>query len=131
MSDKKRTEDEIVAKASFEVILGGKKYEIKPLVLRDSREWRKKYAEATAPLFKMVNTQMDNVGEFGSIVTQMLVNMPDLVIDLFFKYAKDLNREAIEGTATDAELAIAFKEVLKVALPLAESLPKSMSRLSQ
>ena len=60
----------------------------------------------------------------------MTITMPDKVIDLFFKYAKDLNREEIEGIATDAEIAKAFEEVVKVAFPLAESLPKAMGRIS-
>lgn len=124
-----RTEEEIVAQAPITVILGGKPYEIAPLVIRDSRAWRKKYVEFTAPIFGMLNATMEEM-DFPAILMQMMVEKPDQVIDLFFEYAKNLNREEIEGSATDSELAVAFGEVVKMALPLAESLPKTMSRLT-
>lgn len=129
--EKERTEEEKTARVPIVVELGGKQYEIAPLVIRDSREWRKKYAEATAPLFQMVNIKVDETDAFGDILKKMLVVMPDQVIDLFFDYAKALNREEIESIATDAEIASAFEEVVKLALPLAESLPKAMGRFSQ
>jgi len=126
-----RTEEQKVAQAPIVVTLGGKDYEIAPLVIRDSRVWRKNYAEATAPLFELVNAAIENTEDFGNVVKQMMVIMPDKVIDLFFEWAKDLNREEIEGLTTDAEMAVAFGEVVKIALPLSESLPKAMARLSQ
>ena len=54
----------------------------------------------------------------------MLVEVPELVVDLFFGYAKSLNREEIEGIATDAEIAKAFEEVAAVTFPLAGSLTR-------
>ena len=130
---RERTEEQIVAKAAIEVILGGKKYEIAPLVIRDSRVWRKKVIELIAPLPKMVNVTMDvdNPEEFGDVLKMMMVTMPDQVLDLFFDYARDLNREEIEGIATDAEMSAAFEQVVKVAFPLAESLPGVMKHLSK
>jgi len=128
-----RTEEQIVTKASITVILGGKEYEIAPLVIRDSREWRKKFIDLVGPLPSLLNTIVDasNPEGFGSVLSQMMVTMPDQVIDLFFQYAKDLNREDIEAIATDTEMSKAFEEVVKVTFPLAESLPKALARLSR
>lgn len=128
-----RTEEQIVARASVMVILGGKEYGITPLVIRDSREWRQKVIKLIAPLPQLVSTTLNvnDPGIFEGALTQMLVTMPEQVADLFFQYAKDLDREEIEGIATDEELAKAFEEVSKLAFPLAESLPKVMARLSQ
>ena len=126
-----RTEEQIVARAPFVVILGGKEYEVVPLVIRDSRVWRQKVIKLIAPLPQLVKVTMDTPDDFERVLEQMLVIMPDQVVDLFFDYAKDLDREEIEGIATDAELAKAFEEVVKVAFPLAESLPKALARLSQ
>jgi len=61
----------------------------------------------------------------------MLVEMPDKVIDLFFAYAKDLNREEIEAVATDSEMARAFEKVVEMAFPLARSLVGAMGTVSQ
>ena len=126
-----RTEDEILVQAGTTVILGGVQYEVPPLVIRESREWRRKVIALIAPLPDMVKVTTDNPDDFGAVLEKMLVTMPDQVVELFFDYAKKLDREEIEGKATDAELAIAFQEVIKVAFPLAESLPKVMARLSQ
>jgi len=126
-----RTEEQKVSQANIEVILGGKKYEIAPQVIRDSREWRKKVIALIAPLPSLVNITMDEPEDFERALTQMMVIMPDQVIDIFFEYAKDLDREEIEGVATDTEMADAFLEVVQVAFPLSQSLPKVMSKLSQ
>ena len=126
-----RTEEQKVSQANIEVILGGKKYEIAPQVIRDSREWRKKVIALIAPLPSLVNITMDKPEDFERALTQMMVIMPDQVIDIFFEYAKDLDREEIEGVATDTEMADAFLEVVQVAFPLSQSLPKVMSKLSQ
>ena len=126
-----RTEEQKVARAPIVVILGGKEYEIAPLVIRDSREWRRKIIGLIAPLPKLVDVTMDKPEDFERALNQMMVTMPEQVIDLFFEYAKNLDREEIEGIATDTEMAKAFEEVIKVSFPLAESLPKVMARLSQ
>ena len=126
-----RTEEDKITQSGIKVILGGREYEVRPLVIRDSRGWRRKIISLIAPLPKLVKTTMDNPEDFESVLTQMMVTMPDQVIDLFFEYAPDLNREEIEKVATDAEIAKAFEEVVKVAFPLAESLPKVMGRLSR
>jgi len=126
-----RTEEQKVSQANIEVILGGKKYEIAPQVIRDSREWRKKVIALIAPLPSLVNITMDEPEDFERALTQMMVIMPDQVLDIFFEYAKDLDREEIEDVATDAEISQAFLEVVELAFPLAQSLPKAMSKLSQ
>ncbi len=125
-----RTEEQKVTQAPITVILGGKEYGIKPLVIRDSREWRAKVIKLIAPLPQVVNTKTDTPEEFGQALTEMLVTMPDQVIDLFFEYAKDLNQKEIEGEATDAEMVEAFSKVIEVAFPLAESAPGVITHLS-
>jgi len=122
MVRKVRTEEDKVCHAAITVTLGGKEHQICPLVIRDSRVWRKEVAEALAQLPRYASVTTDDPDAFGSAMTAMLVDMPDTVADLFFGYAKDLNREEIEGVATDTELAQAFQEVISIAFPLVESL---------
>jgi len=124
-----RTEEEKVFQAPIVVVFGSEEYNIKPLVIRDSREWRAKVIKLIAPIPQLVSTKIDTPDEFGQVLTEMLVTMPDQVIELFFDYAKDLNKEEIESVATDAEMTTAFGEVIKVAFPLAESAPKVITRL--
>lgn len=124
-----RTEEQKVAQAPVVVILGGVEYSIAPLVIRDSRVWRQKVIKLIAPLPGLVNITTDDADGFGEALNQLLVIMPDQVVDLFFEYAKGLNREEIEGVATDAELRDAFAEVMKIAFPLAEAVPAAMARM--
>ena len=126
-----RYEDEKLTQAPITVILGRKEYGIAPLVIRDSREWRKKVITLIAPLPGLTTVKTRDMKKFEEALTTLVVTMPDQVIQLFFEYAKDLDREDIEGKATDAELAQAFKEVVAVAFPLAQSAPDVLVRLQE
>ncbi len=125
-----RSEDDKLAQAPIVVILGGEEYKIAPLVIRDSREWRKKVISLIAPLPGMNKVTSRNMKAFEEALTTLLVTMSDQVIKLFFDYAKELNQEEIEGKANDAEIAQAFKEVIAVAFPLAESVVEVMKRVT-
>jgi len=125
-----RTEEEKVIQAPISVILGGEQYDVKPLVIRDSRLWRQKVAGMLAPLPGLVSTNSDDPEAFGQALTQLLVDTPDMVVDLFFDYAKELNREEIENVATDAEMRDAFQEIVKYAFPLVEALPATMAQIA-
>ena len=123
-----RTEEEKILQSAFRVTLGGREYEIKPLVIRESREWRKKVVAAFGKLPEYVNMTTDDPAGFTKALSALLSDMPDTVVELFFSYAKDLNRDEIEATATDTELAKAFEEVMAYAFPLSQSLTKVLGR---
>ncbi len=126
-----RTEEEKVARAPITVTLGGEPHRIEPLVIKDSREWRKAVVAALGELQGHTQTSSDDPGAFQSSLDALLVGMPDKVLDLFFEYAKDLDRSTIEATATDKEVAEAFEKVVALAFPLAQSLVGTMGKLSQ
>jgi len=126
-----RTEEDKIVQAGITVILGGREYSIAPLVIKASREWRKKVVGLISEMPKYAEVTTDTPDEFGDALNAILVAMPDKVADLFFKYAVNLNREEIEANATDAELAKAFEQVIEIAFPLAQSLTQTMKHLSQ
>ena len=126
-----RTEEEKLVQAPIVLVLGGAKYEVRPLVIKESREWREKLAALISSLPQYVNVTTDAPDQFGDAVSAILVTMPDAVVDLVFLYAKDLNREEIEAVATDAEVATAFEQIVEVAFPLAKGLTGAMTKLSQ
>lgn len=117
-----RTEEEKLTQAPLEVVLGGEVYEIRPLVIARARPWREKYAQAVAGLSAQIAARSDNPEEFKAGLDALLVSLPDTVIDLFFEYAVDLDRKKLETVATEAEVARAFAQIMKVAFPLAQSL---------
>ena len=126
-----RTEEDIIVQAGIEVILGGEKYNIAPLVIKESREWRKGVVELVSVMPEYANVTTDMPDKFKEALNAIMVALPDRVIDLFFQYAKDLNREDIEATTTDAELAKGFEQEVEVAFPLAQSMTKTMERLAR
>ena len=128
---KARTEEQKILSIPIVVEFGGKKYEVKPLVIRDSRKWRADLTKALTSLPVYANVTSDKPDEFRDALHAMLVTMPDTVIDLFFEYARDLNREEVETVATDNEMAKAFEQVVQLAFPLARTLVGAMGNLSQ
>ena len=126
-----RTEEQKVFSDPIRVKLGGRDYEIRPLVVRQSREWRKKLASAMADLPQYMGVDASNPDKFSEALNAMMVALPDQVVDLFFEYAPDLPRDEIEEAATDDEIAKAFGEVIKLAFPLAGSLTQAIQSLSQ
>jgi len=126
----KRTEAEKVVRASIVVMLAGKEHEIAPLVIRDAREWRKKAVKVLSGVTQYASISTDDPKGFANAINVMLVEMPDEMTNLFFDYAKNLDREEIEATATEAELAKAIEEVMEVAFPLLRSMTSSWGKLS-
>jgi len=128
--ENKRSQDQIVTQAPILVSLGGKQYQIKPLAIKESRGWRKKFAEVlgTLPLFVKPTATPK---QFNEVINGMFLDVPDKIMDLIFEYAKDLPREEIEAVATDAEMAKVFESILEVAFPLARSMVAATTTLSQ
>ena len=126
----KRSEDQKITQAPIMATFGGKQYEIKPLVIKESREWRRKFAEVlgTLPLFVKPTVTPK---QFNEVINGMFLDVPDKIMDLIFEYAKDLPREEIEAVATDIEMAKAFESILEVAFPLARSMVGATTTLSQ
>ena len=122
-----RTEEDKILQAPIEVTLGGQAYQIKPLVIRDAREWRKKLVALISSLPGYAKDDED----FTFAMRGMLVELPDQAADLFFAYARDLDREEIEGIATEAELAEAFDQVMEVALPLVGKLTGTLGKVAR
>jgi hypothetical protein len=131
--DKKsgRSEEAVLFQDAIEVTLGGKQYSIKLLRIREAREWRKQLATLIGALPSYANVTTEDPTAFEGAISAMMVTIPDKVTDLFFAYAKDLERESIEAEATDAEVAEAFKKVVAVAFPLARVLTETTENLSQ
>jgi len=125
-----RNENDKLTQSPITVTLGGKEYEIKPLVIKESREWRKKFADVLRGLPLFVNA-VDTTEHFEQVINGMFLDVPDSVMDLIFAYAKDLPRKEIEAVATDVEMAKAFEAIIEVAFPLARSMVGMPGMLSQ
>ena len=126
-----RTEEQKVSRAPIVVIFGGTEYKVNILPMSGSRAWREEFAKATYDLPKHALASADKPNEFKDAIQALLVSNPDAVIDLFFLYAKDLDRKEIMDIGTDEEMNEAFNQVAKTAFPLAKSLADAMATLGQ
>ena len=124
-----RTEDEKVAQSPVTVILGGKEYEVKQLPLGESRVWKKNVSKLLTEGFKSSKVNTDEPEKFSASLIAFMIDAPDALIDLFFSYAKDLDREEIEKTATESEIAVAWEKVREVAFPLAQTIVQTMGKM--
>jgi len=121
-----RTEEQKIFHEPIKVVFGGKEFEVEPLTIKDSRVWRAKVWEVMVELPKTTKVSSAEPDKFEAALKSMLVSTPDTVIDLFFAYAKNLNREEIEGIATETEMAIAWQKVAELAFPLLPGLVKTI-----
>ena len=107
--------DNKIPQGSVKVTLGGQEYEIKPLVIKESKAWRKKVIKLLSSFSKYAEVTLDKPGDFSEALATALITMPDQMADLFFEYAKELNREEIEEVAVDYEVIEAFGKVIELA----------------
>jgi len=126
-----RSEEQIISQAPVIVHFGGKEYKVKLLNIKDARSWRTELSEMMGQLSPAVNATTDTPEKFQEAMNSLLVDMPDKITDLVFSYAIDLPREEIEAIATDAEMALAFENILEVAFPLARSVTGITAKLSR
>jgi len=126
----KRSEDQVITQAPIMVSFGGKQYELKLLVYKEARKWRKEFAEVLKGMPLFVNA-VDTTEHFGQVVDGMFIDMPDKVVDLLFAYAKDLPRDEIEAVATDNDMAKAFEVIMEVGFPLSRSMVGAPAMLSR
>ena len=107
-----RTEEEKVLQSPVKVILGGKEYEIKPLPLKYALPWCRAVIKTTITgILSKAKISTDTPDQFDEAMNDVLVDRPEKLIDLFFDYARDLNKDEIMETASTNEVIDAFEAV--------------------
>ena len=106
-----RTEEQKILQEGVKVILGGKEYEIKPLPIKYSSEWRKKSIPIIVYFMELAQIKDTDSKDARGKMADLFTSKLDAIQDSFFMYARDLNRDEIEEVATDAEIVMAFMEV--------------------
>ena len=119
--DEKRTEEQRLCQDPLKVILGGREYSLPPLTIIEARAWRVEFAEVLKTLPELANKD----GQTN--LNSLFIEVPDMAADLFWAYAKGLDRTKIERKATEGELTIAFEQVIEYARPL--GLTKSLTKV--
>ena len=126
-----RNEDQIISQEPIKVSFGGKEYQIKPLIRKEAREWRVKFAKMWGQITYSTGVTTDNADKFQDALNNIYVDMPDQLAELVFAYGKDLPKDEIDAVATDAEMIEAFEVIYEVAFPFVRSLVKTMVKASR
>ena len=125
-----RTEEDKLLQSPLVVKLGGQDYEIKPLPIKYSVPWIKKIVSmlSEASVFSRVTTDTPDLWK-DAFITLMSSN-PAQIVDLFWEYARDLDKNKLEEVATSAEIMAAFEEVMTLERPLFKG-TQALGRISQ
>lgn len=113
-----RTEEDKIIQAPVTVKLGGVDYSIPPLPIKYSLPWVKKVSKILMGVVSLENVTSDNEEAFADAFGEIMVSRPEQLIDLFFEYARELDKDAICEVASSAEIVCAFEEVLSFERPL-------------
>jgi len=128
-----RTEEDILLQRPIEVTLAGKSYEIALLPIRAQAAWRRKIVPLYTEFLGLSEVDSDDPEAFRAGMMRVLAGGPDDLIDLFFEYAVDLDKDEILDTATEWEVAEALRQIVAVVIPapLLESLRGTLGRAVQ
>ncbi len=128
-----RTEEDILLQRPIEVTLAGKQYEIALLPMRAQAAWRRKIVPLYTSFLGVAGVSSDQPEAFQSGIEQVLIGAPEQLAELFFEYAVELDKDEIETTATEWEVAAALKKIVEIVLPapLLQALEGTLGRALQ
>ena len=114
-----RSDEAVLTRQALEVTLGGEKRLIRPLVIRESRQWRKRVAEAFAELGALDTSTLNLADPEGvrRALELVAVTVPEKITDLVLAYAPELDREWFETHVTDEEATEALVKMLEATFP--------------
>ena len=110
--------------------LGGVKYDIRPLAIVHARKWRQDVKEplqliistvANLPELNLQDLELASIVGLVQHLFTTVADAPDLILNWLYAYAPNIaeDKERIEATAFDVEVADAFAVVVKQVYPLA------------
>ena len=117
-----RTEEQILAQDPIELKLGDKTYPVKVLTIKKARQWRKVMIEEVQKIALIASGEAGTQEAFLGGLGFMFLDFPEKMADLVFSYADELDRDLIEGTATEEQLCKAFGKIVEVAFPFVQEL---------
>jgi hypothetical protein len=124
-----RTEIQKLLKLPAKVKLGEGEYDIKPLPLQYSLPWRDKVFNLFISSTQYSKITSDDTAAFNEAMKSVMVTSPDMIIDLFFEYARDLKRDDVLKVADSNQLLEAWGKIIEFESPFLGSLLKTVNLL--
>jgi hypothetical protein len=125
-----RTETDKILQSPVTVKIGGQDYEIKPLPIKYAVPWVKKVINLLIEASVLAMVTIDTPDLWKDAYITLMARNPAQLVDLFWEYARDLDKNKLEEVATSAEIMAAFEEVLDFELPLFKGM-QALARISQ
>jgi hypothetical protein len=116
-----REEEAIVLQEPIQVMLGGRRHEVPIPSYRANRIWRKAFLEYQKRILPIARMDAKDPESILANADDALGFQIDGLIDLLFLAAPELDREEIEGSATERELFRAAQEVCQALSPLSHA----------
>ena len=123
-----RTENDKVAKVGIIVTFGGAEYEVKPLSIMYSSEWRKKAMPLIIYFINLSKMGTDDPAVMEGAISELFTTKIDEIIESFFEYARELDREAISKVATDDEIFNAFMAIFEAYVAPFGQIPGTLTK---
>jgi hypothetical protein len=119
-----RPDGEQVTRAPYSVALGQTVYQLTPLTIRQSKEWKSRLRDVVGDLLDTASTSTDNLSQVMDQIKGLLVTSDDQMLDLLCAYDAriDGDRERIEDSATSLQAFSALMEIVRVEFPFLRSL---------
>ena len=111
---------------SSKVSLAGKEYEIKPMPIRQARDFREKVSKELDPILNTFSAvdqvEITTLGSLNTVfnnLREVVLRSPDHALNILCEYSPAIqeDKERIENEAYDEEVITAFVEVLKQLYP--------------
>lgn len=125
-----RTETDKILQSPVTVKIGGQDYEIKPLPIKYAVPWVKKVINLLIEASVLSMVTIDTPDLWKDAYITLMARNPAQIVDLFWEYARDLDKNTLEEVATSAEIMAAFEEVMTLEIPLFKGM-QALGRISQ
>lgn len=126
----KRTDQQIITAEGVTVRLGGKDYEIEPLMYSDDLKFRRALGNMLNGVFSRLDLDENaSLNSFiGSIMPVVFSDLLDSLVGLMFTYSKDLrtDKKSIMENTTSHEMVIAATAFFQFIYPFVETLLAQM-----
>lgn len=119
-----RPENEQVNRAAFSVHLGERDYDLHPLTIRKSKEWKAKFGDVLNDFGSTLDIEVSDLGNVIREATRVFGGADDVMLDLLAAHSPVIaeNRDEIEETAYPSEAWDALMEVVRVEFPFLRNL---------
>jgi hypothetical protein len=113
---KARTEQEMFAMTPLKVKFGAKSYDVKPLTVGPSLEWRNRLLSEATDMITQLKAQGQSTEDIVAGLGQVWFSFPKKLVELIRAYCPDLAAEVVEAGSTE-QICATFQGIMQMEFP--------------